>query len=127
MTTHVYNHKSATRSGKLTWRDRWFLIWGGPRRFLLRVFLPTTMKRGLEQRRGACKRCGVCCQMSWRCRHLCYGAGLSGCAIYQRQKLPICRDFPIDERDLAYRDRVAPHSACGYYFVDPKKNRREIP
>jgi hypothetical protein len=107
---------------KITIQDRWILIWGGPRRLFLRLFQGRYLRDSLSRRRGQCHRCGACCMMSWRCAHLCYRDDLSECAIYSKRKMPICADFPVDEQDLAYRDRIAPDRPCGYFWPQKKKN-----
>lgn len=38
------------------------------------------------------------------------------CKRYEDSRSRNCRTFPIDERDLADRDLVAPDTPCGFYF-----------
>ncbi len=55
--------------------------------------------------------------MGLYCRYLKYGDGhLSECVRYARRLSPNCRNFPMDERDIAERDLVAPDTPCGYRF-----------
>ena len=102
---------------KLTLWQRLRLLWGRPRRFYLNLIRPGYVRASLARRRGECRRCGACCQMGARCRHLDYDGDLAVCKRYERWRTANCRNFPIDERDLADRDLVAPDSPCGYYFV----------
>jgi hypothetical protein len=56
--------------------------------------------------------------MGARCRFLGFDEdGLATCAVYGRRLSPNCKTFPIDARDIAERDIVAPHAACGYRFA----------
>jgi len=94
--------------------DRWRFYrklvegWGKLRRFLLTHFRPGYVMRMRKRRRGACVRCGSCCSVMFRCPHL---ERDNHCAIYKRRYTQ-CDAFPIDHRDLRYREEV-----CGYYFV----------
>ncbi|MFO7870796.1 MAG: hypothetical protein R6V03_05120 [Kiritimatiellia bacterium] len=57
--------------------------------------------------------------MGIRCRYLDYDSGgLALCRVYDRRLSPNCRNFPIDERDLADRDAVMPDVPCGYTFKE---------
>jgi hypothetical protein len=42
--------------------------------------------------------------------------------------MPNCKTFPIDARDLAERDWIAPDTPCGYFWPDapvtPQPSRR---
>ena len=96
--------------------DRFCLIWGGPRRWLLKVLWPAYVARQLALRVGECKCCGVCCRMSWHCRHLAYEDNRATCRIYQADRKVVCQVFPIDKLDLADRNRVAPGQPCGFSF-----------
>ncbi|MEI7901131.1 MAG: hypothetical protein WCK89_12840 [bacterium] len=42
--------------------------------------------------------------------------GQSTCRLYSVYRLPNCRTFPIDPRDIKDRDLVAPETPCGYYW-----------
>ena len=99
-----------------TLRIRVCLIRGVLRRFFLNVFRPSYVRRSLACRHGACKRCGVCCHLvANKCGalHL-HSDSSSTCRLYTVYRLPNCRTFPIDPRDLADRDLVAPDTPCGY-------------
>jgi len=88
------------------------------RRFLLSVFCPGKVRRSLASRRGACRRCGVCCHLVARkCPALrLHADGGSTCVLYRFYRPVNCRTFPIDPRDLADRDLVAPGTPCGFYW-----------
>jgi hypothetical protein len=93
------------------------LLWGRPRRFFLGVFRPGYVRAMRARRRGECRRCGACCQLAVRCRHLVYEGGLAACDKYDGERPLNCRNFPIDPRCLADRDLNAPDLPCGFYFV----------
>jgi len=100
-------------------RIRLILLKGVLRRFLLYVFCRNYVTRSIAARKGECARCGVCCHLvANRCASLkCQPDGSSLCRIYNYYRLPNCRIFPIDARDIADRDRVAPAEVpCGYRF-----------
>lgn len=112
----------ALKTAKLSIWQRVKLLWGRPRRLYLNVFRSGYVRASLARRRGECRRCGACCQMGLYCRHLKYGAGdLSECVRYAKWRSSNCRNFPIDERDLAERDLVAPDTPCGFTF-EPRRS-----
>ena len=94
------------------------LLWGRPRRLFLGLLRRGYVRAMHARRRGECRRCGACCQLAVRCPHLVYDGALAGCDKYDQKRPLNCQNFPIDERDLADRDLNAPHTPCGYYFVD---------
>ena len=99
-----------------TLRIRFILLWGVFRRFFLIVFRPGLVRTSLARRTGECRRCGACCHLvANKCGalHL-HKDRHSTCRLYNVYRLPNCRTFPIDPRDLAERDLVAPHVPCGY-------------
>lgn len=104
---------------KLTLWQKLKLLWGRPRRLFLGLFRPGYVRASHARRRGECRRCGACCQLAIRCPHLVYEDGLGGCDKYDQARPLNCQTFPIDERDLADRDLVAPDYPCGYTFVPP--------
>ena len=100
---------------------RLILLRGVVRRFFLNVFRPGYVRESLAQRKGECERCGVCCHLvANKCGalHL-HKDGQSTCRLYSVYRLPNCRNFPIDPRDLKERNLVAPNVPCGYSW--PKK------
>ena len=75
------------------------------------------MKIKLQQRQGQCLRCGACCRMGLWCPALVYqDDGTALCSRYERWRSRNCRNFPIDERDIADRDIVEPNKPCGFSF-----------
>jgi hypothetical protein len=98
------------------WRRIW-LLRGRLRRLYLGVIRPGYVRRSHARRTGECVRCGICCQMGFRCPSLETHEALAGCTKYQKRRPINCRNFPIDERCLADRDQVAPHHPCGYRFT----------
>lgn len=93
------------------------LLWGRVRRFYLCHFRPSYVKMKYQQRHGQCLRCGACCHMGLRCPSLIYqDDGTSLCARYGKWRSMNCKNFPIDERDIADRDIVQPNKPCGFSF-----------
>jgi len=103
---------------RLTLWQKLRLLWGRPRRWWLGFCRPGYVRASRARRRGECRRCGACCQLAVRCKHLTYEDGLGGCTKYDGTRPLNCQTFPIDERDLADRDLVAPDFPCGYHFAD---------
>ena len=103
------------RSALDRWRGYRKLVegWGKLRRYLLTHFRPGYVERMRENRRGECLRCASCCKVMFRCPHL---EGENHCSIYER-RYEQCGHFPIDWRDLRYREDV-----CGHYFVHGGKS-----
>jgi hypothetical protein len=103
-----------------TLRIRAILLRGVLRRFFLNVFWPGQVKASLARRSGTCRRCGVCCHLvANKCGALHIGTdGHSTCRLYNVYRLPNCCNFPIDPRDLAERDLVAPNVPCGYFWEE---------
>ena len=99
-----------------TLRIRLILLRGVARRFFLNVFNKRYVHESLARRQGECRRCGVCCHLvANTCGALRFDKdGQSSCRLYTLYRLPNCCSFPIDARDLADRDLVAPDIPCGY-------------
>jgi len=115
-----------------TLRVRLLLLCGVLRRFFLNLCHRRYVRESLSRRAGECKRCGVCCHLvANKCARLhIHPDGHSECRHYTVYRLPNCRTFPIDPRDLADRDLVAPDIPCGYFWPDmpattPKQPSRE--
>ncbi|MBM4038989.1 MAG: hypothetical protein FJ290_10805 [Planctomycetes bacterium] len=104
---------------RLTWRVRARLMWGKARRFGLGLFRRGYVRRSAARREGECRRCGACCKLGYRCQFLRDVGDLTECR-FHRLRPHNCRLFPIDERDLADRDAVAPDVPCGYRFNGPE-------
>ena len=93
------------RSASVPWWT-WFLdLWGKVRRFYLVRWHKDYVREKLALRRGECRRCAGCCSIAFRCPHLKGNV----CMIYEKRYRQ-CAAFPIDERDLKYRN-------CGFYFA----------
>ena len=93
---------------------RIILAWGVARRMALHLFRPGYIRTSHATRQGACRRCGACCRLTVVCPHVCEEAGVASCNRHKQTRLPNCVNFPIDPRDLADRNRIAPHEPCGY-------------
>jgi hypothetical protein len=115
--THPPHPPLPFQPARLSLWQRIKLLRGRPRRWFLNYFRPGYVKAQLARRQGACTRCGACCQMGVRCLQLAYEDGQSLCRKYHTgYRSRNCRNFPINERDLAERDLVAPHTPCGFHF-----------
>lgn len=104
----------------LTLSTRLVLIRGVIRRLLLNLFRPGYVRASIARRQGDCRRCGVCCHLiANRCGalHL-FRDGHSTCRLYNVYRLPNCRTFPIDPRDLTDRDLVMPDEPCGFSWSE---------
>jgi len=99
----------------LTWRQRWTLLCGKLRRLGLGLFGRRYIRRRAAARAGECLRCGACCRLAYRCHLLRDNGQITECRFHGWRPLN-CRLFPIDERDLADRDLIAPDTACGFRF-----------
>lgn len=97
------------------------ILWRGVfRRFYLNLFRPGYVRQSIATRKGECARCGACCHLTAKngCPSLGFEeAGLSLCKIHGSFRMPNCVIFPVDARDIADRDLVAPDTVkCGYRF-----------
>jgi len=54
--------------------------------------------------------------MSWHCRNLEQKNGQASCKIYNGKRMLVCNVFPINNMDLADRNRVDPSQPCGFYW-----------
>lgn len=109
-----------------TLRIRAILLCGVVRRFFLNVFRPGRVRDSLARRSGECRRCGACCHLvANKCGALHLGRdGHSTCRLYDVYRLPNCCNFPIDPRDIADRDLVAPSVPCGYFWEKQAPTRQ---
>lgn len=96
-------------------RSRLENAWGTYRRIHQHWFRNEYVERQLAKRRGDCNRCGLCCQLVFKCQHLRYEDGLAACGRYESRP-PNCRNFPITQSDLDDVQRIAPHASCSFYF-----------
>jgi len=93
----------------------WFLRFAGQvRRQYLSRLRPGYVARAKVLRRGECRRCGSCCNLTFHCPFL--DADFR-CTHYEKRTLT-CRDFPIDAVDLRLT-RVP----CGLSFDPPEEER----
>lgn len=91
--------------------NRFVALGGKMRRFFLSNLRPQQVKAALEKREGECDRCGLCCNIAFRCPFLKDGEDCSTCTIYEKRPTQ-CALFPIDPRDLKDVAR------CSYTFRD---------
>jgi hypothetical protein len=103
-----------------TFRVRLILWRGALRRFYLNTFRPAYVREQLSRRQGECLRCGACCHLGHLGNGKCLRLrplpdGGTTCLFYNC-RTSNCRTFPIDPRDLADRDLIAPTLPCGYHW-----------
>jgi hypothetical protein len=91
------------------------LLAGKVRRCYLGLLRRGYVRASLARRRGECRRCGACCQLGYRCAVLRTHELITACHFHKYRPLN-CRVFPVDERDLADRDLIAPDQPCGFHF-----------
>jgi len=69
------------------------------------------VKKQLSARTGACRQCGVCCNLLFTCPML---TKKGRCIIYGSCRPKACKVFPIDQRDI---DEIKfCGGQCGYSF-----------
>jgi hypothetical protein len=102
--------------GALGLRERMILGWGKLRRLYLSFLRPAYVRASLARRVGECHRTGACCKLMFTCPLLDQTADQARCSIHE-SKPRVCRQFPIDERDLRDRDILSPGTPCGYSFI----------
>ena len=86
------------------------------RRFFLGSFFPDYVKASIQAtRKGECHRCGLCCQLIYKCPFLGRDSqNLPYCRIYGDLRPSNCHSYPFDQVDAEVEQ-------CGFSFVDPKK------
>ena len=98
---------------------RWVLrLVGQVRRQYLSRLRPGYVRRARELRRGECRLCGSCCDLTFHCPYL---DEARRCTHYEKRQVT-CRDFPHDARDLRLT-RVP----CGHYFEEAAEPAVRIP
>ena len=107
------NLKKIMRSVSATPLSR---TWNKIRRFFLCLTNRDYVEEQEKRRSGECFSCGKCCMLPFRCPFLLGDELNYRCAIY-KERPEQCRDFPIDERDLADVG-----FQCGYSFAQPLMN-----
>lgn len=85
------------------------------RRFYLGTFKPEVIEKSVaETRKGDCHRCGLCCELIYRCPFLGKDSeNLPYCRIYGDLRPANCRNYPFDATDSEI-------DQCGYTFKDLK-------
>lgn len=92
--------------------------WGALRRSLLANVLPDNILfRYKAYQRGECNRCGLCCQIQFRCPFFVDdGPNNTRCSIYTTPHAPqACLKFPLDPMDLRLLQRQV-GNACTFYY-----------
>jgi len=94
---------------------RWMLRLAGQlrRQYLCRL-RPDYVAEAKAARRGQCRRCGSCCNLTFHCPFLDEG---SLCKCYDKRTRS-CQEFPIDAKDLRLT-RVP----CGHYYDSPPEDK----
>jgi hypothetical protein len=97
------------------------------RRLYLGIFRPDYIKKSIaETRKGECHRCGLCCELIYKCPFLGRdGANLPYCRVYGDLRPTNCRTYPFDASDSEI-------DQCGYTFpgqktVAQQKTQQQIP
>jgi hypothetical protein len=80
--------------------------WGKLRRYYLSHFRRAYVESMRRRRRGSCRQCASCCAVMFKCPYL---KG-NKCQVYE-DRFEQCIDFPIDERDLVFREKI-----CHFWF-----------
>jgi len=94
---------------------RWLLrLIGQLRRQYLCRFRPDYVAKAKMARRGECRLCGACCNLTFHCPFL---DNSRRCKSYDKRTLS-CREFPIDAMDLRLT-RVP----CGHYYDTPPEDK----
>ena len=94
---------------------RWLLrLAGQMRRQYLCRFRPDYVARAKAARRGQCRQCGACCDLTFHCPFL---TSDRRCDRYDK-RTQTCREFPIDARDLRLT-RVP----CGHFSDSPPEGK----
>ncbi|MFL5815450.1 MAG: hypothetical protein ACJ763_17880 [Bdellovibrionia bacterium] len=81
------------------------------RRFYLGTFRPEYVEKAIaDTRKGECHRCGLCCELIYKCPFLGKdGQNQSYCRIYGDLRPANCRNYPFDKLD-------AEIDQCGFRF-----------
>jgi hypothetical protein len=94
---------------------RWLIRLAGQlrRQYLCRL-RPDYVAAARAARRGQCRRCGSCCNLTFHCPFLDEG---SLCKFYDKRTRS-CQEFPVDAKDLRLT-RVP----CGHYYDSPPEDK----
>jgi len=81
------------------------------RRSYLGTFYPEYIEKAIaETREGECHRCGMCCQLIYKCPFLGRDAqNLPYCRVYGDLRPTNCKTYPFDQSDSEI-------ATCGYTF-----------
>ncbi len=80
------------------------------RRFWLGTFRPAYVEQAVKERQGDCHRCGLCCELVYKCPFLGRDSqNLPYCRIYGDLRPANCRNYPFDAIDSEV-------DTCGYTF-----------
>jgi hypothetical protein len=92
------------------------------RRFVLGTFRPQYIAQAVaETRTGDCHRCGLCCELIYKCPFLGRdGQNLPYCRIYGDLRPANCRNYPFDAIDSEI-------DSCGFKFKRPATPRAPAP
>ena len=90
------------------------------RRFYLGTFKPEYIQKAIEDtRQGECHRCGLCCELIYRCPFLGKDSqNLPYCRVYGDLRPANCKNYPFDSKD-------AEIDQCGYTFK-PKELEKKL-
>src|SRR3954451_6102982 len=85
------------------------------RRFYLGTFRPEYVEKAIaETRQGDCHRCGLCCELIYKCPFLGRDSqSLPYCRIYGDLRPANCKNYPFDDIDSEI-------DQCGFKFKAPK-------
>jgi hypothetical protein len=97
--------------------NRIFLWKGVIRRLLLYFVNRRYINKNYLKRHGKCLRCGACCKLGFKwCPYLRLETdGEYFCKKHESFRIPNCKIFPIDTRDIKDRNIIS-KKPCGYYF-----------
>lgn len=95
-------------------------VTGSWRRNLILVFRPGYAKRSIAKRKGACRMCGTCCRIVFKCPHLTKD---NKCLKHGTGKKPLeCENAPVTQRDVDDFNRFMPDGKrCGFTFEPTKE------
>ena len=108
---YTYRRK-ASLFQKLYLESRFFIHFVGKvRRQYLINFRKKYVQRQISQRKGACRKCGTCCNLLITCPML---LKKGRCIVYGLCRPQTCKVFPIDQRDL--NEVQFYNRTCGFHF-----------
>ncbi len=110
-----YHLSRSVRTGCTNSRFGLHLV-GKVRRLLLVHYRKDYVRRQLSERQGACRQCGICCNLLFTCPML---TNEGRCLAYGTCRPQVCKVFPIDQRDVE-EARLA-GGQCGYRFNEGRQ------